>query len=506
MNSTHSPVRGVHRTPERVNMECSYQSFSMDREREVPQKLTPSPSKTSTQAGSSGAYLCARANSAGDSNKTTNSSGQRIEELEKLISRLNNAMLTLEEDNLKLHKRLRVGKLEMSDPEATPDDQSSNGSFRDKGAFSSEKTDRDSNTTVSQEDTHTQLRTENNSLKKKLKEAEKSCKQCARDLQRLLQKYEDLKGQNDILEQHNKQLATEKKSLEEKLGSRRSEKIQDEKLEPLRASEKAGTRVGGQTGGCRRLSFEDEKFTTTASFSMSSLATGQHEESEAAPEALARLKEENRLLKEELRRSTERGTHAEESAQALQEEQAILESCLRTVQQEKNLLQQEVKALHQDYINLSDSITLQLRERVQVDDRAPEARGSGSPARNRAPDAFTQSNSHRTELKENGPRAHRSTGSVTEKAPSMRRCTSSDSISLQLKDRVSGVCRSAGSTPDKAHDDHKRTGREETKLSTEGSPMQTVVKQGHIDKDTIERIRIRFEEKELERAQRLKSQ
>ncbi|KAG5285719.1 hypothetical protein AALO_G00006630 [Alosa alosa] len=499
MNSAHVAVLCSKFTPERVNMDSSYQS-SMDREREIPQKLTSSPSKTSTQAWSTGAYPRARENSAGDSNKTTNTSAQRIEELEKLISRLNNAMLTLEEDNLKLHKRLRVGKPEMSTQEGTPDDHSSNSSFRDKGVFSSEKTDRDSNAPVLQEDTYSQLTIENNSLKKKLKEAEKSCKQCARDLQRLLQKYEDLRAQNQILEQYNKQLATDKKTLQEKLDSQRSEKVQDEKLEMSRASERAGTRMGGQAGGCRRLSFRDEKFATTASFSVSSHATGQREEPEAVPEAVARLTEENRLLKEELRQSTERGTHAEESAQRLREEQAIMESCLWTVQQEKDLLQQEVRALHQDYINLSDSITLQLRERAQGDDRAPEARGSGSPALNHAPSAFTQSNNNSTELKENGLRARRSTGSVTEKAPSMTQCTSSDSITLQ-----SGARRSTGSTPDKAPDDRKRTSREEMKLSTKGNPMQTV-KQDHIDKDTVERIRIRFEEEELKRAQRLKRQ
>lgn len=410
MNSTHSPILGVHRKSEPVS------------QRDIPQKLTLSPGKTSTH-GSSGAYLCARENSAGDSDKSTNTNFQRVEELEKLISRLNNAMLTLEEENLKLHKRL-IGKPEMS-AQATPDYHSSNSSFTNNGGFSAEKTDKDSShTSLLQEDKYTQLKIENNSMKKKLKEAEKSCKQCGRDFQKLLQMYEDLKAQSQILEQDNKQLVNDKKALEEKLD--------------------------GHVG----------------------------KEPKDVSETVARLKEENRLLKEELGQTTERSAQVEESARRLREEQAILEDCLQTVQKENDLLQMEVRALHQDYISLSDSISLQLRDRVPGEDRAPKPRRSGSPTPNHAP-VFTQRNSNSTELKENTLGAGMAIGSVLEKAPAIRRSSSSDNITLQLKDRVSGARRSTGSTPDKAPADCKRISKEENKPFTKGNPTQTV-KNGHI--------------------------
>lgn len=472
MNRTGSPILDVPRESGPVKMDSISRS-SVDREKEIPQ----TPNKASH--GYSGAYPCCRENSAGDNNKTTNNSSQRVEELEKLIRRLNNAMLTLEEENLQLHKRLRLGKLEMNAQEAAPVDHS--GRFRDIGAFSSEKTDGDSSATSPlQEDGHSQLKMENNSSKRKLKEAEKSSKQCGRDLHKLLQKYEDLKAKNQILEQHNSQLATDKKALEEKLYSLRSEKMQDEKMEVLSAKERAATRMGSQTGGCHSmLSFDNKGLSTHDGFSMSSLTTGQGEGSEALSETMACLKEENQMLKEELRQSTERGTQAEEYARRLQEEQAILENCLQTVQEEKDLLQVEVRALHQDYINLSDSITLQLRERANGDDKAPEASGSRSYALNHALATFREGNTKSAEPKETNLGVRRSTGSVIEKAPSMRRCTSSDSISLQLKDKESGARRSTGSTPDKAPDDCMRTTGQKIKTSINGNRTQTV-KQGHI--------------------------
>lgn len=89
-------------------------------------------------------------------------------------------------------------------------------------------------------------------------------------------------------------------------------------------------------------------------------------ERKALSGSVAHLKEENKTLRENLKQSVKRGEEAEGGAKQLRELQAILESCLLTVQKEKDLLQLEVRQLHQEYIELSSSISLQLRERSPV--------------------------------------------------------------------------------------------------------------------------------------------
>ncbi|KAL2098082.1 hypothetical protein ACEWY4_007289 [Coilia grayii] len=472
--------------------------------REILQKRNPSLNTTSSP-GSSVTYHCAREKSAGDSNKTTNTNTHRVEELETLISRLNNAMLTLQEENLKLHKRLRTSNTEMS-AQITPDHSLDNSS-RENETFSSENTDRNcSNSGLLQDIKYNQLKTENNHIKKTLIEAEKCSKQYARDLQKLLQKYEDLKAQNQILEQYNKQLVTDKSVLEKKLDDLVHKKIDlsQASLSSQTDALYADTGIDGQTEHCCRFSSESSITIDGAHhshYSSERILTGVREEPKAVSEAVARLRKENQLLEEKLRQSSEKGAQAEKIAMRLSEEHAILQGCLQTVQWEKDLLQMEVRALHQDYINLTNSISHHLRDQVTGEHRPPEP---CAPTPNHVP-AFAVSESNSTELKESTFGSLGSTGCVAKKAPVIKRSKSSENITPRVKDRVHEGRKSTGSTPDKAPADHRRTKRGEMKLLTKKSSMQTV-KHDQIDKDTIERIRIRYEEDEVMRAQRRVSQ
>ncbi|XP_063074665.1 cytadherence high molecular weight protein 2-like [Engraulis encrasicolus] len=454
-------------------------------EREMLQKHNPSISEP---------HDSVRENSAGDGSKTiqptskTTNNSQRIDDLEKLIGRLNNAMLTLEEENLKLHKRLK------NNIEARANvipDHGVDTRCKESQTFPLEGTERSSSNAglLQQDDKYGQLKAENSHLKKTLKETEKCSKQYARDLQRLLQKYEDMKAQNQLLEQCNKQLVPDKGALEKKLDIRHKAKSsQTSRSSQTEVWHVDPSRMHVETGHGRRLSSENSIANDGAQHTKHLAGNIGVEEELSVTETVAHLREKNRRLQEDLIQSIERGIQTANVAMSLKEEHVIMEGCLETMKHEKDLLQMEVRNLHQDYINLSKSITLHLRDAGESS-RPPELYKSHA----HTPDVHdvAQSNSISTEL-------HDSTSgslgfSVSSKSPVIKQSNSTDST---LRDRASERRKSTGSTPSLAPAEHRRTSRGEMERSPQESPTQ-MAKHVQIDKDTIERIRIRYEENEL---------
>ncbi|XP_071244268.1 uncharacterized protein [Salvelinus alpinus] len=382
---------------------------------------------------------------------------EMIVDLENTVDRLKNALVSLEEDNLSLNKKIRENKAE-DRPFLTNHNvsgsTSGNNSQKMAGGlthsptsklnthpvtFNMAKTYPESQRqdtlskigeprigdmlkmeSLSLEDRCVYLEKEKQDLQRKLRKTEDYCKECVRELKRILPKYEDLKASNKTLDKLNKQQAAENHRLVDALegGSQAGERSRDHRLaqEPKEGGsdnrvrlqlERANdlctqlTQEKGQLedriaslarevshltneldmswaelhrlGARRRSSLEG---ITTRDGSLPASSGNEHpaerildsvgKERKAMSGAVAHLKEENKTLRENLKQSVKRGEDAQGRAKQLREEQAILESCLLTVQKEKDLLQLEVRQLHQEYIELSSSISLQLRERSPI--------------------------------------------------------------------------------------------------------------------------------------------
>ncbi|XP_024254021.1 coiled-coil domain-containing protein 110 [Oncorhynchus tshawytscha] len=273
---------------------------------------------------------------------------------------------------------------------------------------------------LSLEDRCVYLEKEKQDLRRKLRKTEDYCKECVCELKRILPKYEDLKALNKTLDKCNKQQAAENRRLVNALEaeSQARERSRDPSLarEPKEGDgdnrvwvqlERANDRCtqltqekGQLEDRMASLAREVSRLTNELDMSWAELhrlgarcrsslegsttrdgsplasSGNKHlaerildsvgKERNALSGSVAHLKEENKTLRENLKQSVKRGEEAEGGAKQLRELQAILESCLLTVQQEKDLLTLEVRQLHQEYIDLSSSISLQLRERSPV--------------------------------------------------------------------------------------------------------------------------------------------
>ncbi|XP_024293830.2 coiled-coil domain-containing protein 110-like [Oncorhynchus tshawytscha] len=382
---------------------------------------------------------------------------EMIFDLENTVDRLKNALVSLEEDNLSLNKKIRENMAEdrpFSTNHNVSGSTSGNNSQKMPGGHThsptskllthpvtfnmakpypeSQRQDTPSKIeetrtremlkmeSLSLEDRCVYLEKEKQDLQRKLQKTEDYCKDCVRELKRILPKYEDLKASNKTLDKLNKQQAAENHRLVDALeaGSQAWERSRDHRLaqEPKEGDSDNKVRVQlerannlctqltqekGQLedrmaslarevshltneldmswpelhrlGARRRSSLEGS---TARDGSTPASSANKHpaerildsvgKERKATSGAMAHLKEENKTLRENLKQSVKRGEEAEGGAKQLREEQAILESCLLTVQKEKDLLQLEVRQLHQEYIELSSSISLQLRERSPV--------------------------------------------------------------------------------------------------------------------------------------------
>ncbi|XP_029605757.1 intracellular protein transport protein USO1-like isoform X2 [Salmo trutta] len=396
-----------------------------------------------------------RLSGSGDRALGTNYTSEMIVDLENTVDRLKNALVSLEEDNLSLNKKIRENKAE-DRPSLTNHNvlgsTSGNNSQEMAGdhrptsklnthpvTFNIVKTYPESQRhdtpskieetrmremlkmeSLSLEDRCVYLEKEKQDLRRKLRKTEDYCKECVHELKRILPKYEDLKALNKTLDKCNKQQAAENRRLVNTLEaeSQAGERSRDPSLarEPKEGDgdnrvcvqlERANDRVtqltqekGQLEDRMASLAREVSRLTNELDMSWaelhrlgargrsslegsttrdgSSLASSGNKhpaerildsvgkERKAMSGSVDHLKEENKTLRENLKQSVKRVEEAEVVAKQLRELQAILESCLLTVQQEKDLLQLEVRQLHQEYIDLSSSISLQLRERSPV--------------------------------------------------------------------------------------------------------------------------------------------
>ncbi|XP_029529894.1 coiled-coil domain-containing protein 110-like [Oncorhynchus nerka] len=416
-----------------------------------------------------------RRSGSGDRALVTNYKSEMIDDLENTVDRLKNALVSLEEDNLSLNKKIRENKAEdrpsLANHNVLSSTSSNNSQERPSlinhnvlgstsGNNSQEMAGDHSPTSklnthavtfniaktypesqrqdtpskieetrmremlkmesLSLEDRCVHLEKEKQDLRRKLRKTEDYCKECVRELKRILPKYEDLKALNKTLDKRNKQQAAENRRLVNALEaeSQAGERSRDPSLarEPKEGDgdnrvwvqlERANDRCtqltqekGQLEDQMASLAREVSRLTNELDMSWAELhrlgarcrsslegsttrdgsplasSGNKHlaerildsvgKERKALSGSVAHLKEENKTLRENLKQSVKRGEEAEGGAKQLRGLQAILESCLLTVQQEKDLLTLEVQQLHQEYIDLSSSISLQLRERSPV--------------------------------------------------------------------------------------------------------------------------------------------
>ncbi|CAB1328130.1 unnamed protein product [Coregonus sp. 'balchen'] len=397
-----------------------------------------------------------RRSGSGDRALGTDYKSEMIVDLENTVDRLKNALVSLEEDNLSLNKKIRESKAEDS-PSLTNHNVSGSTSGNNSqemagghthsptsklnthpATFNMAKTypesqrqdtpskieetrmrERIKMESLSLEDRCVNLEKEKQDLQRKLRKMEDYCKECVCKLKRILPKYEDLKALNKTVDKRNKHMAAENRRLVDALEaeSQAGERSRDPSLalEPKGGGdnrvrvqlERANVRCtqltqekGQLEDRMASLASEVSRLTNELDMSWAELhrlgARGRSslegsttrdgsppassgskhpaerildsvgKERKAMSGAVAHLKEENKTLRENLKQSVKRGEEAEGGAKQLREEQAILESCLLTVQKEKDLLQLEVRQLHQEYIELSSSLSLQLRKRSPV--------------------------------------------------------------------------------------------------------------------------------------------
>ena len=214
-----------------------------------------------------------------DCHLDTGSKSDQMAQLKEMVSRLKNALISLEEENLLLNKKVKESiaaqkAVDCGSPGSKPK-TISEASVTDHtpkerqvvhplNADVQQKTcEREDTPCYHQqsEDRYFPPGEEKQDVHKKLKKMEAFCKECTNELGRVLRKYEELRARNKAVEKYCKVLTSEHQGL----------------------------------------------------------------------------------------------------AKSLREEQAVLETCLCTVQKERDLLQQELRKLHQDYLELSGTISLQLR-------------------------------------------------------------------------------------------------------------------------------------------------
>ena len=383
-----------------------------------------------------------RSSGSGDRAVRLDCKSENIVDLEQTVARLKNALVSLEEENLSLNRKIIVCKSERmsSSSNHTPyavnprstdksndldnsptsklkvsfnlDTTHQDGMKQDKLSKHSE-TDTWKGERESHEERHLVLAKEKQDLEKKLKKTEDYSTACADELKKLLQKYEDFKTLNKILNKQRKSLAKENHWLKDTLNTVQAgvrPKDPSLSLEPKEGSEgMVSVQLEMANERCAHLSHEkghlEEKVASLSGlvcclkdeleFSKAEIhrleaerstiegtarspPAGKHQSAfildsvgkeRESHSPVAQLKEENRTLRVKLEANTKYMKEMESSTRRLTEEQGLLENCLHTVQMERDLLQGEVRKLHQEYIELSGNVSVQLRERSPASPR-----------------------------------------------------------------------------------------------------------------------------------------
>ncbi|XP_062333313.1 probable DNA double-strand break repair Rad50 ATPase isoform X2 [Osmerus eperlanus] len=398
-----------------------------------------------TQRSSSGhlPLLCnldtPRSSGSGDRAVRLDCKSEKIVDLEQTVARLKNALVSLEEENLSLNRKIkseRVSSLSNHTPYAVNTrstnkshelDNSPNSEL--KVSFNFDTTHQDGmkqdklsehseiDTCKGERESHEEryliLTKEKQDLEKKLKKTEDYSKACADELKMLLQKYEDFKALNKILNKQSKNLAKENRWLKDTLDTVQAgvrPKDPSLSLEPKEGSEgRVSVQLEMANERCANLSHEkghlEEKVASLSrevchlkdelDFSNAEIhrleaersaiegtarspPAGKHQSArildsvgkeQESHSTVAQLKEENRTLRVKLEANTKYIKEMKSSTRRLTEEQGLLENCLHTLQMERDLLQGEVRKLHQEYIELSGNVSEQLRERSPASTR-----------------------------------------------------------------------------------------------------------------------------------------
>ncbi|XP_035275626.1 coiled-coil domain-containing protein 110 [Anguilla anguilla] len=333
-----------------------------------------------------GPGLSQRVDNCGDCLLDTASKSDRMAQLEQTVSRLKNALISLEEENLCLNKKVKGSILaeetvdcggpgpkpttpsERPNTDQTPHEWPKQVVHSQNAEVQQETSKKEDASSGDQQ--REDAEDEKQDVHRKLKKVEEYCKECTKELGRVLRKYEELRAQNKALEKQCKQLTSENQRLEK-----------SQKGEPLSTPE---DRIGAKVlldqanerctlVGREKDQLEGKVQSLTSEVTRlreelggSRLETQKAQDQGALLEAEAkaaagRMGEEAWRLQGKLRESEERWELYESAVRKLREEQDGLESCLRTVQKERDLLQLEVRKLHQEYIELSGSISQQLR-------------------------------------------------------------------------------------------------------------------------------------------------
>ncbi|XP_026887208.2 myosin-14 [Electrophorus electricus] len=278
-----------------------------------------------------------------DSGHVMDHKSQKIAELDQLVKRLRNALVSLEEDNLNLNRQLKERhKLSCPDLGLRTQDK---GHLDRCGRLDVEKLE---------EEEASQRRVEC-----KGKEPEAKIKRLARGCG-------DVPTVNKTLERRNRQLFRESeiaiKHAQLCGNSRQSGEAEEPDLEKQKLAKQVVqlqadvTRSMKELRKVRPLNVEDgcpgERVTGPVG---------------GEPETVALLRRENRALRESLEQSRLALRKAEPGAGGGAEGRAEeLERCLIALQMEKDLLRKEVRTLHQEYISLVDSVASQLRDTTSV--------------------------------------------------------------------------------------------------------------------------------------------
>ncbi|KAJ8335903.1 hypothetical protein SKAU_G00392450 [Synaphobranchus kaupii] len=315
-------------------------------------------------------------------------------QLEETVSRLKNAMISLEEENLLLNKKVKGSitaheTVDCGGPASKPRTPSERSKADQAPHEMLKQAAHSLNAEVQQEtgrredasccddqqreDGSFPLEEEKQDVQKKMRKVEEYCRECTKELGRILRKYEELRAHNKAVEKQCRQLTSENHRLAESPGS-----LKGEPQSTLEDGGGAKALLDQAHERCTKVCREKDQLEGKVVSLASEVARLREElgasrlgtqkardqcfllEAEAKA-ATAKMGDDAWHLQGKLRESEERWELYESTVRKLREEQAVLENCLCTVQKERDLLQVEVRKLHQDYIELSGSISQQLR-------------------------------------------------------------------------------------------------------------------------------------------------
>ncbi|XP_076870491.1 uncharacterized protein LOC143521473 isoform X1 [Brachyhypopomus gauderio] len=270
---------------------------------------------------------------------------QRIAELEKLVERLRNALVSLEENNLNLNRKLKEQHA-LSCP--------------DLGLMATSVS-----RTLPSQDGRSWLEVEKLEMEANLRRVESKSRELEAEVIRLRSEYGDVTAVNKSLERRNRQLVKENKSPIERTKLCRNCRRSVEAEEPDLEKQKLVEQVVQLQSEVTHLTEELQKVqpSITEDVESQEVIGGAGRE----PDTAALLRREDMALKENQKQSqqelkiSEGG--AEDGADCTREE---LERCLVTLHMEKVLLREEVRRLHWEYMSLTDSMASKLKATTHV--------------------------------------------------------------------------------------------------------------------------------------------